>query len=211
MDCSSESLGSCWSVRKARNLAAQVGRHTPSVRFGSCRGTRDEGKVEIVQYYGMASVAWSFKLLLTHTIVWYEWWPANLLGLDLAIRPGDSVTLSVTATSSTSGTVSVQNHSTGKSATQTVTSTTPLCQQNAEWILEAYVEGATVVPFADFGSVAFTKASAGFIKGGSVGPAKATVLETEQVRPVRRAIRPQADLWHRGVPSWPLRISPHPT
>jgi hypothetical protein len=48
--CSSNSSGSHLTVRRAGNLAIQVRRHTPSVRFEARGRTRDEQLVEMLQY-----------------------------------------------------------------------------------------------------------------------------------------------------------------
>jgi hypothetical protein len=157
--------------------------------------------------YTIPALANERRLKPSCWIAWYEWWPANPLALSININPGDSVTLSVAATSTTSGTVTIENNTSGKSVSQNVSSTAPLCQQNAEWILEAYVENGDDVPFADFHSVKFTKASAGLLAGGSVGPAKAAVIGIEQVclRPIPsiQVMNPRC----RAVPSLLLPAS----
>jgi hypothetical protein len=75
----------------------------------------------------------------------------------ITISAGDTITTTVTVTSSTGGTAVVKNVSTGKSVTHTFTSQTgTLCQTNAEWIVEDFESGGSLVPFADFGTVTFT-------------------------------------------------------
>lgn len=64
--------------------------------------------------------------------------------------------------------------------THTFTGQTKALQElNAEWIVEDFSEGNSLVPFADFGSVTFTGASATG-SSGTVGPSGATIIDIEQ-------------------------------
>jgi hypothetical protein len=88
----------------------------------------------------------------------------------------------VTATSLTAGTAVIENVSTSTTVTHTFSneaSEGSLCEYNAEWIVEDFEEGSSLVKFADFGTVTFTSASA---KDGSgtVGTTGATVIDIEQ-------------------------------
>lgn len=85
----------------------------------------------------------------------------------------------MTASSTTSGTAVIENLSTGQTVNQYITSSSALCEENAEWIVEDYEEGGGLVPFADFGTVTFTGASA-TTGSGSVGPSGATLIDIEQ-------------------------------
>jgi hypothetical protein len=69
------------------------------------------------------------------------------------------VTVTVTATSKTAGTAVIENVSTGKTVTHTFTGGVDgdLCEYNAEWIVEDFEEGGSLVTFADFGSVTFVR------------------------------------------------------
>ena len=51
-----------------------------------------------------------------------------------------------------------------------------LCGENAEWIVEDYSVNGGLVPFASFGTVTFTDASAEY-PGGPVSPASASILD----------------------------------
>ena len=66
--------------------------------------------------------------------------------------------LNVTAFSSTSGVFTITNTGTGKTLTMELTSDDTLCMQDAEWIVEDF--GLPPQPFADFGNVTFTGATA---------------------------------------------------
>ncbi|OJJ42810.1 hypothetical protein ASPZODRAFT_146979 [Penicilliopsis zonata CBS 506.65] len=113
---------------------------------------------------------------------WYEWYPDYAYDFDLTISAGDVVKVTVDATSDTAGTATVENVSTGESVTHTFSGETDgsLCEYNAEWIVEDFEEGDSLVAFADFGTVTFSSASAGTTSGDTVGPADATLIDIEQ-------------------------------
>ncbi|KAJ4483725.1 acid proteinase [Lentinula aciculospora] len=100
-----------------------------------------------------------------------------------SVSAGDSVTVTATVTSTTEGTLTIENNSKGTSASKTVTSTSRLCETNAEWIVEDFEEcegnDCELVPFANFGTVEFTGASA-TTSSGTVTPAGATIFDIEQ-------------------------------
>jgi len=112
---------------------------------------------------------------------WYEWYPANAFDFNLSVSEGDTITVTVTASSSSAGVAKITNVSTGSSVSKSFSGeSNKLCQTNAEWIVEDFEEGGSLVPFANFGTVTFTGASAGLIGGGSVGPSGASILDIEQ-------------------------------
>lgn len=63
--------------------------------------------------------------------------------------------------------------------TQDIASTQPLCQQDAEWIVEDFEDNGAAVPFADFGTVTFDNALAQ-TPLGPMGPSKANLIVIEQ-------------------------------
>jgi len=90
--------------------------------------------------------------------------------------------VTVTASSLTAGTAVIENVSTGKTVTHTFSneaSEGSLCEYNAEWIVEDYESGSSLVKFADFGTVTFTGCSA-TDGSGTVGTTGATVIDIEQ-------------------------------
>lgn len=113
---------------------------------------------------------------------WYEWYPAYAYDFnEITISAGDVIKVSVDATSSRTGSATLHNLSTRQSATHTFTSGVQgnLCEYNAEWIVEDFDENNSRVPFANFGTVAFSNAQA--TDGGSVvGPSGATIMDIEQ-------------------------------
>lgn len=111
---------------------------------------------------------------------WYEWYPDYAYDFDLTVAAGDVIKITVDATSKTAGTATVDNVTTGKSVTHTFTGGVDgdLCEYNAEWIVEDFEEDDSLVPFADFGTVTFSSASA--TSGSkSVGPEDATIIDIE--------------------------------
>jgi len=112
---------------------------------------------------------------------WYEYYPDYAYDFSgIPISAGNTITLTATASSSTAGTVTITNVSTGKTVTKSLTSTAKLCGENAEWIVEDYEEGSSLVPFANFGTVTFTGAVATTSAGSTVGPSGATIIDIRQ-------------------------------
>jgi hypothetical protein len=97
-----------------------------------------------------------------YLLAWYEWYPDYAYDFSgISFSAGDSVTVTVTATSTKAGTAVIKNNTTGKSVSKSITSSAALCEQDAEWIVEDFEEGSSLVPMANFGTVTFTGASAG--------------------------------------------------
>ncbi|KAI1341258.1 peptidase A4 family-domain-containing protein [Xylariaceae sp. FL0016] len=109
---------------------------------------------------------------------WYEWYPDYAYDFSgFSVSAGDTITMTVTATSKKAGTAVLENETTGKSVTHTFSGETDaLCEYNAEWIVEDYESGGSLVAFADFGTVTFTGAEA----NGDIGTSGATIIDIEQ-------------------------------
>lgn len=93
---------------------------------------------------------------------------------EIACSFGDTITATIEATSATTAIATIENCSTGKIASVSVSSTSggtthPLCQVDADWTLEA---DAALVP--DFGSVTFTGAIATLENGTTVAVGAST-------------------------------------
>ena len=86
----------------------------------------------------------------------------------------------MTATSKTSGTAVIENLTTHKTVTKHLTSSSALCQQNAEWIVEDFEEGGGLVPFGNFGTVTFSGATASGPRGTVYTPSGASLLDIKQ-------------------------------
>lgn len=93
------------------------------------------------------------------------------------------MTITATTSSQTSGTLIIENNTTGVTVSTTLVSDASLCQFNAEWIVEDFEEcyiDCYLVPFANFSTIAFTGASAGTVSGSSVTPSGATLFDIYQ-------------------------------
>ena len=123
------------------------------------------------------------SLFLPRT-AWYEWYPGlALIFSDISISAGDAISLSVIASSTTSGRARIANVTNGKTVEQILTSNTPLCGQSAEWIVEDYdyLHSTNLVPFADFGTVTFTGAvAAGTGGSGYYAASQGSTTDIEQ-------------------------------
>lgn len=100
----------------------------------------------------------------------------------MKISAGDVMQISVHATSIVTGTATVDNLSTGQSVTHTFSEPglqLPLCEQNAEWIVEDFLQNGSQVPFSNFGTVTFSNATA-IHNGKAVGPSGATIYDIKQ-------------------------------
>jgi len=112
---------------------------------------------------------------------WYEWYPDYAYDFSgISFSAGDTVTVTVKASSKTGGTVTITNESTGKTVSHTFSGQPSLCEFDAEWIVEDFESGSSLVPFANFGKVAFTNAVATKSGGTTVGPSGATIIDIQQ-------------------------------
>ena len=111
---------------------------------------------------------------------WYEWFPDYAYYFsDIDIEAGDVITVTVTATSTTSGSATITNQSRDQTVVQQLSSTSALCESNAEWIVEDFSTSSGLVPFADFGTVTSTNALA-TTPNGNVGPGGASDIDIVQ-------------------------------
>ncbi|TQV93603.1 hypothetical protein V2A60_004214 [Cordyceps javanica] len=109
---------------------------------------------------------------------WYEWIPDyshSFSGIDISV--GDSIKMYVDASSKNGGVAVLENLSTGQKVQHKFSSPpSTLCETDAEWIVEDFQQGSSQVPFANFGSVTFTDASASGTQG-SITPRGGTVID----------------------------------
>lgn len=113
---------------------------------------------------------------------WYEWYPDYAYDFTgISISAGDSIKVTVEASSKTTGTATVENLTKGKTVTHSFTGGVDgdLCEYNAEWIVEDFEQGGSLVAFADFGTVTFSSASA-TKSGSAVGVSGATIIDLRQ-------------------------------
>lgn len=113
---------------------------------------------------------------------WYEWYPQNAENLNLGLTAGDVIVATIMSTSSSKGVAIIENKSTGRSVTKTLSAPSTaatLAGQNAEWIVEDFNIGGSQVPFANFGQVTFSGAEA-TAGDGKYGVNGGQVLDIQQ-------------------------------
>jgi len=114
-------------------------------------------------------------------LAWFEWFPAAAVDFSgISINTGDTITVTVTASTTKSGTAVIQNKSNGQTVSKSLSSSSGLCEQNAEWIVEDFEEGGSLVTFANFGTVTFTNAVATTFSGTTFTPNGATLIDIKQ-------------------------------
>lgn len=109
---------------------------------------------------------------------WYEWIPDysySFSNFDLSV--GDQIKMYVDASSKTAGVATLENLTTGQKVQHKFSNPpSTLCETNAEWIVEDFEQGGSLVPFANFGSITFTDASATG-SSGTITPSGGTVID----------------------------------
>ncbi|TVY47043.1 Aspergillopepsin [Lachnellula occidentalis] len=100
---------------------------------------------------------------------WYEYLPASLVEYSgISVSAGSVVTVTATKTGTNSGVTTLKSG--GSTVSHTFTGeSSPIPGESAEWIVEDFLSGGSEVPFADFGTVTFTGASA-IVNGDTVTP-----------------------------------------
>ena len=94
---------------------------------------------------------------------WIEMLPDTSQSVALTVRPGDSITATITEQASDSWLIMIKNNTTSRTYTNAVSYQSS--RSSAEWIEEAPSSGRSVVPLNDFGVVTFSNASA--VKNGT--------------------------------------------
>ncbi|KAK3899262.1 peptidase A4 family-domain-containing protein [Staphylotrichum tortipilum] len=101
---------------------------------------------------------------------WWEWYPEAAFTIDgLKVKPGDWMSVNITATSASSGTVVITNAQRGYSVTIAISNGPKLCRVDAEWIVEDFYDATKQVAFASFSDVWFVEAGATTQRGKSIG------------------------------------------
>jgi len=125
----------------------------------------------------------SFEIIYEYR-AWTEWWPASPVffsSTQFAISPGDIVSISINATSPTSGIATLSNANKQINISHNVSApsaSATLKGQNAEWIVEDPRNSATTEdPFVDFAPVSFDSCIAGTADGRYVDASQAETVE----------------------------------
>ena len=113
---------------------------------------------------------------------WYEWYPNAAENFNIGLTAGDVIVATVKSSSPSKGVAIIENKSTGQSVTKSLSApsaSATLGGQNAEWIVEDFNSGSSMIPFANFGQVTFTGAQAK-APTGDYGINDAAILEIQQ-------------------------------
>lgn len=113
---------------------------------------------------------------------WYEWFPDYAYTFTgFSIAAGNTIKVTASATSTSAGSVTITNVSTGKTVTHSFSGQSgKLCETNAEWIVEDFEENGSLVPLANFGTVKFTGASVTTTSGSTLDTTGAEILDIKQ-------------------------------
>ncbi|CAG8009608.1 unnamed protein product [Penicillium nalgiovense] len=126
---------------------------------------------------------------------WYEWYPLSAENFDLALSAGDVIVAKVKSYSPSKGAAIIENKSSGQSVTKTLSAPSAdatLAGQNAEWIVEDFNTGSSMVPLVNFDRVDFTGAQAE-AGGAKYGVKNAAVLDIQQNGDLKAHVEIQSD------------------
>ena len=106
---------------------------------------------------------------------WYEMYPAYPVNFSNTVRPGDSMSASVTFSGTETYTLVLKDSTQGW--TQTITKNqTGLARSSAEVITEAPSSNSGVLPLADFGTVSYSASAANGTSLGSQSPTEIVMI-----------------------------------
>jgi hypothetical protein len=112
---------------------------------------------------------------------WYEMYPKFPVNLSLAVRPGDSISGSVTTDGAGHFTLTISDSSTGQSFT--TTQRLPRARlASAEAIAEAPSGSGGVLPLTNFGTVGFSATTVNGQPIGNFGPDKIDMVSGSTVK-----------------------------
>ncbi|EAQ93037.1 hypothetical protein CHGG_01272 [Chaetomium globosum CBS 148.51] len=101
---------------------------------------------------------------------WWEWYPEAAYSIDgLKVKPGDWVSVNITARDETSGTVVITNSEQGTAVTMEINNGPKLCRRDVEWIVEDFYQSGEQVELAHFSDLWFVDSVATTASGKLVG------------------------------------------
>jgi hypothetical protein len=112
---------------------------------------------------------------------WYEMYPKFPVNLSIAVRPGDSLTGSVTTDGGGHFTLTIRNNTTGQSYT-TSQRLNRARLASAEVIAEAPSSSGGVLPLTNFGTVSFSSATVNGQPIGNFNPDKIDMVSGSTVK-----------------------------
>jgi hypothetical protein len=109
---------------------------------------------------------------------WYEMYPAYPVNFSNTVKPGDSMSASVTFTGTETYTLVLKDSTQGW--TQTITKNqSGLARSSAEVITEAPSSNSGVLPLADFGAVSYSVSAANGTSLGSQSPTEIIMVDSK--------------------------------
>lgn len=123
---------------------------------------------------------------------WYEWFPNDVIFFNnFPLSVGDSIRMEADATTKTVGVLTLENLTSGKKATHTFkTAPAPLCETDADWIVEDFAGN-----LAGFSEITFTNNSAR-TSSGTITPAGGDILD---IRTSQRGVETDCGLSGNNV------------
>ncbi|KAK3300628.1 protease [Chaetomium fimeti] len=111
---------------------------------------------------------------------WWEWYPEAAFNIDgLKVKPGDWVSVNITARDETSGIVVITNSEQGTSVTMEINNGPKLCRRDVEWIVEDFYQAGEQVELAHFSDLWFVDSGATTDRGKSIGFDGATMVHLQ--------------------------------
>jgi hypothetical protein len=155
-----------------------------STSYCGCAWLGIDGDTDVCPNGGLiqAGTAWCIQGDTPSFYAWYEWYPAqDMITFDnFDVTAGDEITVTIVATSTSTGYALLENVSQGTSVRHTWNTESPsLCEATGEWIVEDFTENNSLAPFANYGQVTFTGNSA-TVSGQTVGLAEAQPVNMVQ-------------------------------
>lgn len=123
-----------------------------------------------------AGISWCVQNGAATYTPWSEYFPAEAqINFDnFPVAVGDQIQVTITATSTISGSAVLENVASGASVTRNWSNVSPaLCFDTAEWIVEDFESNGGSVPFSSFDTVTWTNANAQ-VNGATTGAGSAT-------------------------------------
>ncbi|PLB36050.1 A4/G1 family peptidase [Aspergillus candidus] len=133
----------------------------------------------------------------TRNNAWFEWYPEHAVDFEeLTVNTGDVIVAIVESFSPYRGLAVIENRSTGKKVSRVVSAPNAqatLKGENADWVVEDFQAGESMVALADFSEVVFwgVEARAGGRRFNADG---ATVIELQQGDKILTEVTAQGDL-----------------
>ncbi|KAK4149301.1 protease [Chaetomidium leptoderma] len=111
---------------------------------------------------------------------WWEWYPEAAFNINgLKVKPGDWVSVNITARSASSGIVVITNAQQGYSVTMEISNGPKLCRKDAEWIVEDFYDSGEQVGLAHFSDLWFVEVAASTASGKNIGLDGATMVHIQ--------------------------------